>query len=165
MQNEYIFKKDLYFICNTYIFCMKLYFSNEIYKNVFFSKKKFQHKTFFPYKNIFSGNNVYFVKNIFFQKKKKIFFFNFVLQQMNNPKRQHQYRKSNLIITISNMKSYSFFFRELHLITISLLIHDYYTNWNIRLVYLKREWDFLSSILFPFCESLLFCSKRNWCTL
>ena len=49
----------------------------------FFSKAIFQYKTFFPYKSIFSANNVYFVKhtNIF---SKKIFFFNLVLQQMNN---------------------------------------------------------------------------------
>ena len=30
LQNEYIFKKDLYFICNTNIFCVKIYFWNEI---------------------------------------------------------------------------------------------------------------------------------------
>ena len=31
LQNEYIFMKDLYFICNTNIFCIKICFSNEIY--------------------------------------------------------------------------------------------------------------------------------------
>ena len=105
LQNEYIFKKDLYFICNTNIFCIKIYFSIEIYiltfsfiffsvKKVFFSKKNFQCKTFFfPYKNILSAN---FVKNIFFQKK--IFFFNLVLQQMNNHSwthfRKFKYKKN-----------------------------------------------------------------------
>ena len=54
-------------------------------KKVFFSKIIFQYKTFFPYKNIFSANNIYFVKNInIFSKKKKNFFFNLVLQQMDN---------------------------------------------------------------------------------
>ena len=92
LQNEYIFKKDLYFICKTNIFCIKLYFSNEIYifyifiyiflcKKVFFSKKFFQYKTFFLYKNLFCANNVYFVKNPNIVSKKN-FFFNLVLQQI-----------------------------------------------------------------------------------
>ena len=64
LQNEYIFKKDLYFICNTNIFCIKIYFQMiYIYftfsfiffsvKNVFFSKKKIQHKLFFHIKRFF----------------------------------------------------------------------------------------------------------------
>ena len=105
LQNEYILKNDLYFMCNTNIFCMKIYFSNETYiflhfhlylfpykiilsaNNVYFVKNIFLQKknNFLPYKNIFSANNVYFVKNIFLQKK--IFFFNLVLQQMNNHNR------------------------------------------------------------------------------
>ena len=52
-------------------------------KNVFFSKNIFQYKTVFPYKDIFSANNVYFVKNTNIFPKKN-FFFNLVLQQMNN---------------------------------------------------------------------------------
>ena len=78
LKNEYICKKDLYFICSTNIFYVKIYFWNEIFR-----KKKFDYKTFFPYKKILSANNVYFVKNttIF---SKKIVFFNLVLQQMNN---------------------------------------------------------------------------------
>ena len=31
LQNEYIFKKDLYFICNANILCIKIYFSNETF--------------------------------------------------------------------------------------------------------------------------------------
>ena len=31
LQNEYMFKKDLYFVCNRNIFCIKIYFSNETY--------------------------------------------------------------------------------------------------------------------------------------
>ena len=31
LQNEYIFKKDLYFVCNSNIFCVKIYFWNDIY--------------------------------------------------------------------------------------------------------------------------------------
>ena len=81
---NYMFKKDLYFVCNKNIFCIKIFFSNEIYtfyifiyiflcKKVFFSKKTFQYETFYPYKNLFSTYNGYFVKNtnIF----SKIFFF------------------------------------------------------------------------------------------
>ena len=94
LQNEYIFKKDLCFICNTNIFCIKMYFSNEINlffyifiyiflckKNVFFSKKFFQYKTFFPYKDIFSANNVYFVKNIYFFKKNFFFQLSFATNE------------------------------------------------------------------------------------
>ena len=68
LQNEYILKNDLYFMCNTNIFCMKIYFSNETYIFLHF------HLYLFPYKIILSANNVYFVKNIFLQKKKKISF-------------------------------------------------------------------------------------------
>ena len=64
LQNEYMFKKDLYFICNTNILCIKIYFSNELHifyifiyiflcKKSFFSKKIFRYKTFFPYKIVF----------------------------------------------------------------------------------------------------------------
>ena len=81
LQNEYIFKKDLYFICNTNIFWIKIshmrYAFSFIFfsvKKVFFGKKDLQYKTFFPYKNTFSANNVYFVKNIYFFKKKLFVF-------------------------------------------------------------------------------------------
>ena len=91
LQNEYIFKKDLYFIRNTNIFCVKIYFWNEIYifyificiflcKKKFFSLKKFFIvKLFFHIKTFFSGNNVYFVKNTNVFSKKN--FFNLVLQK------------------------------------------------------------------------------------
>ena len=74
LQNEYIFKKDLHFICNTNIFCVKIYFWNEIYfftfSFIFFSIKNF----FFHIKTFFSANNVYFVKNTnIFSKKKFVF--------------------------------------------------------------------------------------------
>ena len=94
LQNEYIFQKDLYFICNTNIFCVKIYFWNEINifyifiyiflcKKSFFSVKSFFIiKHFFNIKTFFSANNVYFVKKKYFFKKK--FFFNLVLRQMNN---------------------------------------------------------------------------------
>ena len=58
-----------------------IYFYIFIY--IFLCKKKFNIKLFFPYKNIFSANNVYFVKIYIFSKKNN-FFFNLVLQQMNN---------------------------------------------------------------------------------
>ena len=86
LQNEYIFKKDLYFICNTNIFCIKIYFPNEIFIFTFsfFSvKKNFNINLFFHIKTIFSANVVYFVKNKYFLKKEKCFF-NLVLPQMNN---------------------------------------------------------------------------------
>ena len=54
------------------------------FKKVFSSKKYFCYKTFFPRKNIFSAINVYFVKNTNIFSKKNNFFFNLVLQQMNN---------------------------------------------------------------------------------
>ena len=80
LQNEYIFKKDLHFVCKTNIFSLKIHFSNEIYisyifidiflcKKVFFSKNIFQYDFFFPYKNTFSANNVYFIKHKYFFKK------------------------------------------------------------------------------------------------
>ena len=94
LQNEYIFKKDLYFICNIKnsawkcISQMKLLFYIFIYiflwKKRFFSKKIFQYKTFFSYKNIFSANNSYIFKNRYIFSKKYIFFFNLDLQQMGN---------------------------------------------------------------------------------
>ena len=80
-QNEYIFQKYLYFICNTNIICIKIYFSNEIsvflhfhsyfslQKKLFSVKKVFNINFFFPYKNIFSAINVQFVTTIFFPKK------------------------------------------------------------------------------------------------
>ena len=88
-----MFKKlRIYFVCNRNIFCIKIYFSNEIHIfyifiyiflcKSFFQWKIFKYKTFFPYKNIFFGKWCIFCKqHIFFQKW---FFFNLVLQQMNN---------------------------------------------------------------------------------
>ena len=85
-QNEYIFKKDLHFICNTNILCTKKYFSNEIYifyifiyiflcKKSFFSVEKFFNvKLFFHIKTFFSVNNVYFVKNTNIFWKNNFFF-------------------------------------------------------------------------------------------
>ena len=76
LQNEYIFKKDLYFICNTNIFCIKIYFPNEIFIFTFsfFSvKKNFNINLFFHIKTIFSASVVYFVKNKYFLKKKMFF--------------------------------------------------------------------------------------------
>ena len=90
-----MFKKDLYFVCNTNIFCIKIYFSNEIYifyifiyiflcKKIFFSAKIFFNiKLFSHIKTFFSANNVFFVKNKYFFKN-GIFFFNLVLQKTNN---------------------------------------------------------------------------------
>ena len=86
MQNEYIFKKDLYFVCRTIfyktnIFCIKIYFSNDIYifyifiyvflcKNFFFSvKKAFNVKLFFHMKTFFSVIYILSKTQIFFQKK------------------------------------------------------------------------------------------------
>ena len=76
LQNECIFKKNLYFLCKTNIFCIKIYVSNNIYFlhfHLYFSVKK----SFFQ-KHFFSVNNAYFAKNyiffeIFFQEE--IFFF------------------------------------------------------------------------------------------
>ena len=74
-----------------YIFWIKKYFSKEIHiflifcKKSFFSKqKKNQYIFFFHIKLSFSANNVYFAKNTNIFSKKKKFFFNLVLQQMNN---------------------------------------------------------------------------------
>ena len=56
---------------------------------MFFSVKKFFNiKLFFLIKIIFSQNNVYFVKKEKKIFKKKNFFFNLVLQQMNNYNRK-----------------------------------------------------------------------------
>ena len=82
LQNEYMFKKELYFVCNTNIFSIKIYLSNEIHifyifalqKKFFSVKKIFQYITFFPHKNIFSANNVHFVKNTNIFSENKIFF-------------------------------------------------------------------------------------------
>ena len=93
LQNEYIFKKDLYFIRDANIFCIKKYCSYEtffyIFNYVFLCKKVFYSKTFFPYKNIFSANNVYFVKNTYIHIYIFNIFFNLVLQQMNNHNQTH----------------------------------------------------------------------------
>ena len=84
LQNDNIFKKDLYFMV-TQKFSVKKKISQMRYtfftfsytyfsvKKAFFSTKDFQYKTFFTYKNIFSANNVYFVKDNFFFKKKSFF--------------------------------------------------------------------------------------------
>ena len=93
----YIFKKDLYFICNANIFCIKIYFENDyiyiyIYiftfsyiffsvKKVFFSKKIFNIKLFSSCKTIFSANNIYFAKNIYFFKKIIFFQFSFATNE------------------------------------------------------------------------------------
>ena len=54
-------------------------------KKSFFSVKNiFNIKLFFHIKTFFSASNIYFVKNTNIFSKKKIFFFNLVLQQMNN---------------------------------------------------------------------------------
>ena len=93
-----IFKKDLSFVCKTNMFCIKIYFSNEIYIFyifiyifLFFSKKIFNKKLFFYIKTFFlqimyfvKNPNIFFVKNPNIFSKKKIFFFNLVLQQMSN---------------------------------------------------------------------------------
>ena len=93
MQNKYIFKKDLYYICHTNIFCTKIYFSNEIYIfyiliYIFLCKKSFFSKIIFHYKTFFSKQKHFFSKECIFCKKQKnfflIFFFNLVLQQMSN---------------------------------------------------------------------------------
>ena len=98
LKNEYIFKKELYFIGNTNIFCVKIYFwKRYIYiftflfiffsvKKVLFSKKPFHYKK--KIQNFFSANNAYFVKNTNIFSKKKFFCFNLVLQQLNNHKRR-----------------------------------------------------------------------------
>ena len=58
-----------------------IFFSFSV-KRVFSVKKKINVKFFFHIKLFFSANNVYFVKNT------KFFFFNLVLQQMNNHTRE-----------------------------------------------------------------------------
>ena len=81
LQNEYIFKKDLYFICNTNTFCIYIYFTF-----LFFSVKK----VFFSVKKFFNIKLIFHIKHFFLKIKSKyffpknIFFFNLVLQQMNN---------------------------------------------------------------------------------
>ena len=81
---DYAFKKDLYFIV-TYIPCKNIYISNKINnfyinflrKKCFFSVKKFSlYKTFFRIKTTFSAKKYFFVK--------LLFFFNLVLQKLNN---------------------------------------------------------------------------------
>ena len=75
LQNEYIFKKDLYFVCDTNIFCVKIYFWNEIYFFYIFIYIFLYKKVFFHIKTFFSANNVYFVNNTnIFSKKTKSFF-------------------------------------------------------------------------------------------
>ena len=67
--------RQLFFIFSYIFFSVKKVFSAKYFFNI---------KLFFPYKNIFfSANNIYFVKNTNIFSKKK-FFFNLVLQQMNN---------------------------------------------------------------------------------
>ena len=112
LQNEYIFKKDLYFICNTNIFCIKIYFSNEIYifyifiyificKKVFFSVKTFfRIKLFFHIKTFVKNTNI-------FSKKNKNFFFNLVLQQINNHSKQM--RSTEIYFLIFLLKLYLLF--------------------------------------------------------
>ena len=99
LQNKYIFKKDLCFICNTNIFCIKIYFSNSIYnflhfhlyfslkKKIFSVKKFFNIKRFFHIKMFFLQIMYILYKTDILFPKKKISFFNLVLQQMNNHKR------------------------------------------------------------------------------
>ena len=103
-------KKNLYFICNTNIFCVKIYFWNEIYifyifiyiflcKKKFFSVKKiFIIKLFSIKKTFFCATNVYFVKSSIFSKK--YFFFNLVLQQMNNHTFQANVIPHDQLITV-----------------------------------------------------------------
>ena len=82
LQNENIFKKDFYFVCNKhflhntsqmrYIFLhFHLYFS--LQKKFFSVKNIFNIIFFYPYKNIFSANNVYFAKKHFFKENKICF--------------------------------------------------------------------------------------------
>ena len=73
MQNEYIFKKDLYFVQMRYIFFTFSFIFFSLKKKKFFLVKKFFNiKLFFHIKIFFSANNVYLIKNknIFFKKKK-----------------------------------------------------------------------------------------------
>ena len=72
-------------------------------KKVFFSKKIFNIKLFFHIKTFFSANNVYFVKNTNIFSKKN-FFFNLVLQQMNNHKLQTVYEIGFSIILQIKLK-------------------------------------------------------------
>ena len=98
LQNEYIFKKDLYFVCNTNIFCVKIYFWNEIYIfYIFIHIFLCKFLSFLHIKRFFSANNVYFVKstNTFSKKRKTRFFFNLVLQQINNHNHQAPISHSN----------------------------------------------------------------------
>ena len=76
MQNEYIFKKDLYFVQMRYIFFTFSFIFFSLKKKKFFLVKKFFNiKLFFHIKIFFSTSNVDFVKNkYFFKMKKKIFF-------------------------------------------------------------------------------------------
>ena len=52
----------------------------------------------------------------------------------------------------------SFFFREIKLITVLLLLCDSYMSWSTRLVSIKLMWDF--PFLIPFSSSLYFCSSK-----
>ena len=103
LQNEYIFKKGLYFVCKTNIFCIKMYFSNEICIFYIFIYIFLCKKSFFSVKTLFNIKHFFYIKTyflqimyissktqIFFSSKtqiffqKNIFFSNLVLQQMNN---------------------------------------------------------------------------------
>ena len=79
------------------------------FKKVFSSKKYFCYKTFFPRKNIFSAINVYFVKNTNIFSKKNNFFFNLVLQQMNNHRNAVQFDESKLrkFFSVRNREMYT----------------------------------------------------------
>ena len=54
----------------------------------------------------------------------------------------------------------SFFFRELKLITVLLLICDSYMSWSTRFVSLKLCRDFPFSIPFRFYQNLYYCSTK-----
>ena len=104
LQNEYIFKKDLHFVCNTNIFCVKIYFWNEIY--------------FFTFSSIFFCINFFFHIKTFFSPKNtnilsKKFFFNLVLQQMNN----HSKWTTPLIRLFYLFQIYTCYFNSLSIVT------------------------------------------------
>ena len=52
----------------------------------------------------------------------------------------------------------SYFFREIQLITVLLLICGSYMSWSTRFVSIKLMWDF--PFLIPFSSSLYFCSSK-----
>ena len=63
-------------------------------------------------------------------------------------------------VTKTLQKMHLFFFRELRLITVLLLIHKSYTGWSTSFIHVK-QWYFPFSIPPCFFLSLYFCSAKR----